>query len=527
MSTTDEIQLRILLQGIAESLDIPPSKYQQAVERYTAVGDWLKVPGTGLAPYAPIVYAQGSLRLGTIVRPLKEGKEADYDVDLVCQLTCDKSIITPERVKTSVGARLKENAKYKEMLDKEGKRCWTLKYAEEDGVGFHLDALPSIPEPITFRTTLVQTGVPWNLAKHAVAITDNDKKTNTYAWTSSNPKGYAEWFDTVKAQSLTLIEQPERRRLFLANQSLYATEQSVPMELIRTPLQRAIQLLKRHRDMRFIGHEREKEKPISVIITTLAARAYQGEPDVLAALVGILDRITSGFGKKFIETRNGKWWIPNPVNPAENFADRWNEPGSKRAETFHQWIIWAKEDLQTAGELGLWDDQVELLSEAFGRDHVTRAVSQIERRKLPIHQVAGDVPALADHGHCLRPSWPLPAVLPNHVKVTGTVHSKKHSSRALWRFSERPIPKGVYLCFKASTNTPPPYTVKWQVVNTGSEARNAGPMQLRGGFDDGDEQWGTERWEHTMYKGTHWIEAFVIKNGVCVAKSGQVYVRIH
>jgi hypothetical protein len=68
--------------------------------------------------------------------------------------------------------------------------------------------------------------------------------------------------------------------------------------------------------------------------------------------------------------------------------------------------------------------------------------------------------------------------------------------------------------------------VKWQVVNTGVEAQAAGLEQLRGGFDEGSGDFGTTRWEHAQYRGTHSIEAFVIKVGVCVARSGPVRVKV-
>jgi hypothetical protein len=34
------------------------------------------------------------------------------------------------------------------------------------------------------------------------------------------------------------------------------------------------------------------------------------------------------------------------------------------------------------------------------------------------------------------------------------------------------------------------------------------------------------RWESTRYASTHWVEAFVVKNGVCVALSGRKLVKI-
>jgi hypothetical protein len=54
-------------------------------------------------------------------------------------------------------------------------------------------------------------------------------------------------------------------------------------------------------------------------------------------------------------------------------------------------------------------------------------------------------------------------------------------------------------------------------------ARSAGG--LRGEFYDSEGGQGV-RWETTRYAGTHWVEAFVVKEGVCVARSGRKYVRI-
>ncbi|MDR0609252.1 MAG: hypothetical protein LBG58_04020 [Planctomycetaceae bacterium] len=54
-----------LLKEIVEKLDISPSKYQQAVERYESVGNWLDAESSELKPFNPKVFPQGSFRLGT------------------------------------------------------------------------------------------------------------------------------------------------------------------------------------------------------------------------------------------------------------------------------------------------------------------------------------------------------------------------------------------------------------------------------------------------------------------------------
>ena len=66
------------------------------------------------------------------------------------------------------------------------------------------------------------------------------------------------------------------------------------------------------------------------------------------------------------------------------------------------------------------------------------------------------------------------------------------------------------------------YTVKWQVVNTGDEARIANG--LRGGFET--EVNSTKRHESTSYQGTHYVQAFLLKRGKCIAMSREFVVNI-
>ena len=54
----------------------------------------------------------------------------------------------------------------------------------------------------------------------------------------------------------------------------------------------------------------------------------------------------------------------------------------------------------------------------------------------------------------------------------------------------------------------------WKVRNFGSEAENLG--QLRGEIvaDEGNRK----KKEETRYSGEHFVECYVIKNGICVAR---------
>lgn len=65
--------------------------------------------------------------------------------------------------------------------------------------------------------------------------------------------------------------------------------------------------------------------------------------------------------------------------------------------------------------------------------------------------------------------------------------------------------------------------IYWQVVNTGEEARENNC--LRGKFETSDI-FTYGRHEKTAYTGTHWVQAFVVNDGMCIAKSKEILVKI-
>jgi hypothetical protein len=310
----------------------------------------------------------------------------------------------------------------------------------------------------------------------------------------------------------------ELRKAQLAK-TYQASIEDVPDWQVKTPLQRAIQILKRHRDIYFQGSP--EDRPVSIIITTLAALAYQNQANVYDALVDIVLGMP-----QFIQKRNGLWWVENPVDSKENFADKWNEY-PKRLEGFHRWLQRVRDDFSAITKMRTLNEALEALTPALGQRPLAKAASHFgltlkTATSVPaVYQV--QVPALGNATHCQQPSWPIEDRY--KVNVKGTVQYKKKGKK-LWSVTDRALPKDVWLRFEASTNATPPYIVKWQVVNTGQEAAAAGREQLRGEFYDSEPPESTVRWERTAYRGTHWVEAFIIKNGFCVGKSGRKLVKI-
>jgi len=467
------------LQNIAESLDIPPQAAEHAVSTYDEVAEWLGQEDSPLREYSPTIYPQGSFRLGTIISPIDP--RAGFDVDVVCRLEIPKEQTTQSDLKNSVGDRLAESEDFHYLLE-ERRRCWTLNYPNQ----FHLDVLPAIPD--------------YGLGGDGILITDTELR----LWQFSNPIGYSGWFFGRMGQVLA------EARAAMAK-SAGVTIEEIPEWRVRTPLQRAVQLLKRHRDAHF-KHDDER-RPVSIIITTLAARAYDGERDIESALIKLVHEMP-----EYIESRNGKWWVANPAHPDENFADKWNESPERR-RAFLAWLQRVFSDVGMTTFAKSARERRQNLAESFGMQRDADGIA-IAKAKLPA-TLQEYVPAIDSIGHAQKPSWPVRELY--KCTVRGNVYRKRGGTRSLWPLSDRPVPKGYALRFQADTNARPPYNVHWQVTNTGNEAREA--RQLRGDFYTSDS--GSKgRWETTQYAGTHWVEAFVVKDGVCVARSGRRFVKI-
>lgn len=393
------------------------------------------------------------------------------------------------------------------------RRCWKLIYSD-DGVRFHIDILPAIPDRDSFRLVIASKGISNDWTQQAIAITD--KTLPNYDrldedWPHSNPNGYAEWF---KQQMET---QYNIRRKSLA-ESLKANVEDVPEYKIKTPLQRAIQILKRHRDIMFT--EDQENKPISIILTTLAAHAYNNEADLLDVLVNIVRGMSD-----YIEIRDGISWIPNPVNPLENFADKW-ETHPKREQNFRLWLQQAQADVNIALKSESINAIVEFLKPRLGERTIVDALKKFSQTNTyasyaPVPRTYRS-PIRFDVPHRRPLKWP--------IKLAGSVYIIAKSCRDGFRpcqFRNNSIPLSKYrsLRFEAKTNILRPYRVYWQVVNTGYEAHLANCP--RGEFYDGDfEKGGRVREESTLYTGIHWVECFIVKDGICVARSGEFVVNI-
>lgn len=334
------------IENLAEELGISEARYEAADRSYKSFGDWLHRPLSMVLKYKPKVYVQGSFGLGTAIRPLNDAE--DYDIDAVCEFEAlSVGTQSQETLKKLLGAEVASYHKAQAMAKpvREGRRCWILDYA--DGAQFHMDIVPSVSDSSRQELIMKSAGFTPTWTQTAIAITDNERFNYQLIdsdWCRSNPKGYIRWF---RARM-----QFELRRSIIAK-AANAKVEDIPEYRVRTPLHSAIMILKRHRDLRFANDQ--KNRPISIILTTLAGHAYQGEDSIAQALLTILQDMD-----KYIQNNNGVYVIPNPTNPMENFADKWAE-FPQRGTAFFAWLRAARNDF---AELAGYTDAGRILERA-------------------------------------------------------------------------------------------------------------------------------------------------------------------
>ena len=382
------VQIEEFLKALADELSISETGYEQAETSYKSLGDWLHRDESTIWKFAPDVYAQGSFRLGTVIRPNSD--EDEYDVDSVCELRLNKGELTQCELKQLLGQEIKAYRVSQGMKKpvREGRRCWTLDYAK--GAQFHMDVVPALPNGIEQKLLLERARFDTRWADTAIAITDRNDPSytvKTINWPRSNPKGYAEWFKSRMTTVLTHYKQMLVESL--RRQGVIASVEELPDYRVRTPLQSATMLLKRHRSIMF---DRESDlKPISIIITTLSAHAYNGENTIADSLSSILTNMDRD---PYIHFDGYKYIIANPTDPSENFADKWEED-PRKAKAFFQWLKQAREDFGRAMGATTLQSMNEAVSTRMGAALSGRAIGKVRSVGGGLLRPASATPAAA------------------------------------------------------------------------------------------------------------------------------------
>ena len=271
-----------LLADVAHRIQLTPTAYKEAVAHFDAVSQYLDTHESGFPELSPVIYPQGSFRMGSTISAYDDRE--DYDIDLILELAIDR-FNDPDVVLHRVARALSDGkGRLKFTTCEIKKRCVTLGYAN-----MHLDVTPAVLMP--------------GRDPRVISIFDRHPERPDHAL--ANPEGFARWFDARV-----------RPRAVIAKREVRAAVVPVPEQ---TPADHkpdrllAIQLLKRFRDIRCDrgGYDRCP----SVLLSRIAADAPQG-----SGLVTDL-RSAASYLARAVSVQD--LYVENPACPEDVLSDRW------------------------------------------------------------------------------------------------------------------------------------------------------------------------------------------------------------
>lgn len=158
-----------------------------------------------------------------------------------------------------------------------------------------------------------------------------------------------------------------------------------------------------------------------------------------------------------------------------------------------------------------YDEQGQEKSLALWRDLFGKRFPSPERRLVEAALAPGEQDLYRDLG--------IPTMLSERVVIDGRVRPKS-GFRAGSITELSPLQKHRSLVFElASTTVEPPFDVYWKVKNTGEEATRLGALRGEITPDHGGIK--AMKTESTLYTGRHYVEVYIVKDDICVAKARQ------
>ncbi len=345
-------QIDNMLNEMAKEVQLDETRYKRMVTSYEAIKKWIESDEKFFKPFRYEVYPHGSVRIFTTVKPI--GKD-EFDLDIVIHFKDNTIQHSPLKIYTELKRRLSEHETYRKMLEPKS-RVLRLNYAGD----FHMDLMSGIQDNI--------------YDENKIRVPDRELG----RWVSSNPRGYANWF----------IAKANLAESSLLEKALRAEKIQVDDFNNKKPLQRAVQLIKRYRDIYF--QEDDSYKTRSIILTTIAGQLYLGEESIFKTIDNIITKIRTEF--KF--TKRLK--VLNPVNSEEDFTDKWDsEP--QYYEAFKKFIIHLYAEWQKLKEENGVIEESKIFKGLFG-DNLVERVQLRENEMIGTIRKNGGLGIIRDTG---------------------------------------------------------------------------------------------------------------------------------
>lgn len=401
----------------------------------------------------------GSWAHRTIIRPVRGNDEFDADVLLYIKERTDWQ---PKDYLEKLWSAFRSDGTYKSKAQRKT-RCVRIDYACD----FHIDVVPY----------LERAGSHY--------ITNRREPEGVGRFEVSDPETFTAWID-------------ERQRLTNGN-------------FIKT--------------MRLVKYLRDFKNTFdckSIILMTLLGNqvnsveaGYSPElyADVPSTLLTLLGKLASALPTTMPA-------VLDPANTGENFSDRYGE--SWNYGNFRARIVNYAERVRSAYEEKNRDVSITKWRGVFGNEFKPDTLM----RKALSDPFTASVPWASEQFIDQSPyNFPLRIDPRFHARIMGRVTglttnggTQRNGFRQFELSKQGNLAlKKRSLRFTVSTDVPEPYNVYWKVRNGGAEASKA--QQLRGEISK--DAGSREKTETTSYAGYHYVECYIVKNGIVVARARQ------
>jgi hypothetical protein len=229
---------------------------------------------------------------------------------------------------------------------------------------------------------------------------------------------------------------------------------------------------------------------------------YKDLPTAFVTLICDLD--------DWLQARPSLPTLTDPSCSSRNFHDRWDPEEYK---TFRDRIHFYAGKAKAAYELPA-SDGVEKSLKAWQEIFGTAFCRPPEQKAV---EASLSLTRAADNEQDLEADLRIPIDTRHRVTLQGRV--RKAPGMGAYYLAKRGnrVNKGRFIDFKITHCTAPrPYQIYWKIKNYGAEAENADCLRgtiLATGSDS--------RYEHTAYRGNHYVEVYIVKDGRCVALTRQ------
>ena len=170
-----------------------------------------------------------------------------------------------------------------------------------------------------------------------------------------------------------------------------------------------------------------------------------------------------------------------------------------------------------------------LKSSEIWREIFGEAFPLYDKEETPETKSEAVEASLGSASHAKSLPWPEKLDKKHKVRIDAYLYKDRVKLSGI-NSNRRRISSAIQIKYVARTAAKGDYEVFWQVVNTGEHATRENC--LRGDYFKARRLNGQPsgnplvNWEQSAYAGKHWIECFIVKDAVCVGRSGRFYLNV-